>query len=134
MVMVGVKQHKACTPQRRKWNLTWKVYILLPGRPNFIIKSMVEINPSSIGRPRSIDVWWLKKVQLPHDWWRMLSITKLVMTKSILSPNVWSWKNFNCHTIGNEKISVFVGLAIDFFCHQTFNNQKKFVAKSFMVI
>jgi hypothetical protein len=56
MAMVGVEQHKAHTSQRKKKKLICKVYILLLGRPNFITKSMVEINPLSIGQPKSIDV------------------------------------------------------------------------------
>jgi len=37
---------------------------------NSITKSMVEINPSLVGWPRSTNVWWLKKIMLPHDWWQ----------------------------------------------------------------
>ncbi len=48
MVMVGVKQHKAHKPQKKKWVLTCKVYILLLSRPNCVANSIVKINPPSI--------------------------------------------------------------------------------------
>jgi hypothetical protein len=56
MAIIGVKQYKAHTPQRRKWVWIWKVYILLPSRPNFVAKSMVEINPPLIRQLRFTNV------------------------------------------------------------------------------
>jgi len=57
---------------------------------------------------------------------RMFSITKLVMTESIPSPIVWWWKKFGCHTIGDEKISIVVGLAIEKISWPNLQRPKKF--------
>jgi hypothetical protein len=53
------------------------------------------------------------------------------MTKNISSPNVWSWKNFDCHTIGNGKISIFIGLAIEIFLSPNLQWPKKIRCNKF---
>jgi hypothetical protein len=39
-------------------------------KSNCVYQINGEINPSSIWQPKSTNVWWLKKVQSPHDWWQ----------------------------------------------------------------
>jgi len=103
MAMVGVKQHKAHTPQRRKWKLTCKVYILLLGIPNFVAKSMVEINPLLIRWTKSTYVRRLKKN----------SIATWLATKKIWLLNLWWLKAFHHQSCGDGKKIVTIGLATE---------------------
>jgi len=103
MVMVGVKQHKAHTPQRRKWKLTCKVYILLSSIPNFVAKLMVEINPLLIRWPKSTYVQRSKKN----------SIATRLATKKIWLLNLWWLKAFHHQSCSDGKKFVAIGLATE---------------------
>jgi len=50
MTIVVVKQHKTHTHQKKKSVLTCKFTFYYQAGPNFVAKSMVEINPSLIGQ------------------------------------------------------------------------------------
>jgi hypothetical protein len=77
-------------------------------KSNFITKSMVEINPPSIGQP-------IKTFGHHMIGDEMLLVAKVVATKNIFSPIVWQQKNFNCHTIGDKKNLVIASLATKIF-------------------
>jgi len=138
MAMVGVKQHKAYTPQRRIWILTCKVYILLRDKPNFVAKTMVEINLSSIKWPRSKNMRGLKKINCHMINNEILLVVASLVTKNIplliilvientslpimwwlnffQLPHDWWWwseawgpKNFGHQVCSNWKFSITIG-------------------------
>jgi hypothetical protein len=73
---------------------------------------MVEINPPSIGRLRSTNVWRPKKKFRHHTIGnKMLSVVKLVVIESILSLIVWGQKFFEYCMIGDKQNLIATSLA-----------------------
>jgi len=131
-----VKQPKAHTLQMKIWVEIARFVFYYQATPNFVTKSMVEINPPSIKQPRSkMKVFghhtygdW-KKIQLPHDWRRnvlsrhkigngKVSVTTRLVTKTNLSPCKLRLKKSNHHKIGNW-ILVIAGFCDNWKNHTT---------------
>jgi hypothetical protein len=133
-----VKQHKAHTLQMKIWVEIARFVFYYQATPNFVTKSMVEINRPSIKQPRSkMKVFgrhkygdW-KKIQLPHDWRRnvlsrhkigngKVSVTTRLVTKKNSSPCKLQLKKSNHHKIGNW-ILVIAGFCDNWKNHTTIN-------------
>ncbi len=115
MAMVGVKQHKAHTPQRKKWVLMCKVYILLPSKSKFChqIKFHHQING---GDQSTIN--------------QTIEIHRLATTKNISLPITW-WQNvFDHHSCGNGMFLVTIHVVMECFYHHSCGNKKLSVVAS----
>ncbi len=110
MAMVGVKQYKAHTLQRKKW-VNWHArstfhYQVGPNsitKSNIVTKLMLEVNPPSIGQLRSREVHWSKK-----------NFATQLATECFRSPFVWWWKIFDCRRLGDHFIPLLIVWRLSF--------------------
>jgi hypothetical protein len=104
-----VKQHKAHTLQMKIWVEIARFVFYYQATPNFVTKSMVEINPPSIKQPRSE-----MKVFGRHAYgdWKKFQL-KWLATKCFKSSQDWQWKSFSYHKIGNQKKFVAMQIATE---------------------
>jgi hypothetical protein len=132
-----VKQHKAHTLQMKIWVEIARFVFYYQATPNFVTKSMVEINPPSIKQSRSkMKVFgrhtygdW-KKIQLPHDWrWNVLSRHKIGNGKVSVTTRLVT-KKIHRHANCDWKNPITTRLAIEFWSLQNFVTIEKIIQRS----